>query len=112
MVEITLEVPDKLAQRLQPMHQWLPTLLELSLIGFQTPAAQTASDLIAFLTKGPSPAAIVAYTVPEKHQQRLRRLLALNEAGMLSPEETLELDELEQLEHIMTLLKAKAQELL
>ena len=39
MVEIRMQVPDSLAQRLQPMHDWLPTVLELSLIGFKTPAA-------------------------------------------------------------------------
>jgi len=38
----------------------------------------------------------------------LRRLLALNEAGMLSSEEQAELDEIGQIEHIMTLLKAQA----
>jgi hypothetical protein len=37
----------------------------------------------------------------------LRRLLALNEAGMLSSEEQAELDKIEQIEHIMVLLKAQ-----
>jgi len=44
---------------------------------------------------------------PKGAQERLRRLLALNEAGMLSAEEQAELDEIEQIEHIMTLLKAQ-----
>jgi hypothetical protein len=43
-------------------------------------------------------------------QGRLRRLLALNEAGLLGEEGSLELDELGKLEHILILLKARVQE--
>ena len=108
MVEMTVQVPDRLAQRLRPMSPWLATVLELSLVGFKTPAVQTASEIIDFLSTGPSLSEVAAYTVSERAQERLRRLLALNEAGMLSSEEQAELDEIEQIEHIMTLLKAQA----
>jgi hypothetical protein len=107
MVNITMQVTDELAQRLKSIHTWLPTVLELSLIGFKTSAVQTASEIIAFLSNGPSPTEVIAYTVSERAQQRLNRLLALNEAGLLSAEEQAELDEIEQIEHIMILLKAK-----
>lgn len=109
MSEVTMQVPDRLAERLRPMYPWLLTVLELSMIGFKTRAVQTASEIIAFLSTGPSPDKVVAYTVSERAQQRLRRLLALNEAGLLSLEEQAELDEIEQIEHIMTMLKAQAQ---
>lgn len=92
------------------MHAWLPTVLELSLIGFKTPAVQTASEIIAFLSTGPAPTAVIGYTVSDRAQERLQRLLALNEAGLLSPEEQAELDEIEQIEHLMILLKAQTQE--
>ena len=107
MIEMTMQVPDRLAQRLRPMSPWLPTVLELSLIGFKTPAVQTASEIIAFLSAGPSPAGVALYTVSGRAQERLRRLLALNEAGLLSLEEQTELDEIEQIEHVMILLKAQ-----
>jgi len=74
----------------------------------KTPAVQTVSEIIDFLSTGPSPSEVATYTVSERAQQRLRRLLALNEAGMLSSEEQAELDEIGQIEHIMTLLKAQA----
>jgi len=35
MVEMTMQVPDKLAQRLRPMSPWLATVLELSLVGLR-----------------------------------------------------------------------------
>jgi hypothetical protein len=107
MIEMTMQVPDRLAQRLRPMSPWLPTVIELSLIGFKTPATQTASEIIDFLSNGPSPSEVAIYTVSERAQERTRRLLALNEAGMLSEEEQRELDEMEQIEHLMILLKAQ-----
>lgn len=104
---MTMQVPDRLAQRLRPMSPWLATVLELSLIRFKTPAVQIASEIIDFLSTGPSPSEVAAYTVSERSQARLRRLLALNEAGILSAKEQAELDEIEQIEHIMILLKAQ-----
>ena len=108
MFEVTMQVPDRLAQRLRPMSPWLSTLLELSLVRFKTKAVQTASEIITFLSTGPSLDEVAACTVSERAQQRLRRLLALNEAGLLSLEEQAELDEVEQIEHIMIMLKAQA----
>lgn len=110
MIEMTMQVPDRLAQRLRPMSPWLPAVLELSLIGFKTPATQTASEIIDFLSSGPSPSEVAVYTVSERAQERTRRLLTLNEAGMLSEKEQRELDEMEQIEHIMVLLKAQVRQ--
>lgn len=107
MVEMTMTVPDRLADRLRPMRIWLPTVLELSLQGFKTPATQTASEIIDFLSAGPTPQQVASFMVSPRAQERLRRLLALNEAGLLSEEEQMELDELEKIEHIMVLLKAE-----
>jgi hypothetical protein len=110
MVEMTMRVPDNLAPRLRRMNKWLPAVLELSLVGFKTPAAQTVSELIGFLAKGPTPKQVADYKVSERSQQRLRRLLALNQSGLLSEEEQAELDEIETLEHLVTLLKIQALE--
>ncbi len=48
MIEMTVQVPDRLAERLRPLFPWLPAVLELGLVGFKTPAVQTASEIIAF----------------------------------------------------------------
>jgi hypothetical protein len=110
MIEMTMRVPDNLAPKLRRMTLWLPTVLELGLVGFKTPAAQTVAELVGFLSEGPSPAQVVEYTVSERAQQRLRRLLALNQASLLSAEEQAELDEIEELDHLVTLLKTQARE--
>ncbi len=110
MIEMTMRVPDDLAPKLRRMTSWLPTVLELSLVGFKTPTAQTVADVIAFLSEGPAPTQVAEYTVSTRAQERLRRLLALNQAGLLSMEEQAELDEIEELDHWLTLLKAQARE--
>ena len=107
MVEMTVQVPDELAQRIRPIRSWLPAILELGLVGFRTLATETASEIVEFLLTGPSPQDVLDYEVSERGQSRLRRLLALNRAGELGEGEQLELDELEQVEHIMVMLKAQ-----
>lgn len=104
---MTMQVPDELAERLQPMSLWLPTIIELSLIGFKTLATQTASEIIEFLSNNPSPDEVHHYYVSEESQERLRRLLTLNESGMLAEMEQLELDELQKIEHVIIMLKAR-----
>ncbi|MBI4672882.1 MAG: hypothetical protein HY741_14605 [Chloroflexi bacterium] len=105
-----MRVPDRLEPKLRRMTLWLPTVLELSLMGFKTPTAQTVAEVIEFLSKGPTPTQVTEYTVSERAQQRLQRLLALNQAGLLSTEEQAELDESEALDHLLILLKTQARE--
>ena len=110
MVEMTVQVPNNLAPKLRRMNKWLPTVLELSLAGFKTPTAQTVSELIGFLSNGPTPRQVASYKVSERSQKRLRRLLALNQSSLLSEEEQAELDEIETLEHFVAMLKIQARE--
>ena len=107
MVEMTVTVSDDLAQRLEQARSWLPAILELSLVGFRTPAAQTAAEICEFLETSPSPHEVLALHVSRRAQARLRRLLALNDAGLLGRSEQRELDELERIEHVMVMLKAQ-----
>ena len=110
MVEITMHVSDKLARQIGPARQWLPAILELSMARFKTRAAGAAAELIDFLMNNPSDEEVLHYRVSTATQQRLRRLLALNEAGLLGEPEQAELDELERLEQIVVLLKAQLAE--
>lgn len=107
MVQMTLHISDELAKRLQPLRAWLPTVLELTLVGCKTMAAATATEVLEFLARGPTPEEVLAYHASERAQSRLQRLLALNAAGLLSEAEHQELDELQQIEHIIIMLKAQ-----
>lgn len=107
MTAMMVELTDEVATRVAPMRQWLSPILELSLIGFQTAAVATASEIIEFLASDPSPQEVINYHVSARGQERLQRLLALNSAGLLSAEEDRELDELTKIERIFSLLKAR-----
>lgn len=107
MVQMTMDVSEELAKRLQPIRSWLPTVLELGMIGFKTLATQTASEVIAFLSTNPSSEEVLNYHASERAQVRMRQLLRLNQAGELGVEEQSELDELQKIEHILIMLKAR-----
>ena len=107
MVHMTLDVSDALAERIRPIEPWLPTVLELSLVGFQTVATAIATEVIRFLSNDPAPHEVMAYQASERSQARLQCLLALNTAGLLGEEEQRELDEMQHIEHIIIMLKAQ-----
>lgn len=107
MVELTMQLPDSLAERINPIRRWLPTILEMGLVGFKTSATETAAELIEFLESEPTPIDVYEFHVSDRAQERLMRLLALNNAGLLGKTEQRELDELERIEHIVIMLKAQ-----
>lgn len=102
----TVTLPDELAERVAPFSRWLPTVLEISLLAFKTPAVETAGELIEFLATNPSPGEVHAYRASERAQERMSRLLTLNQAGVLGEAEQRELEELIKLEHLVITLKA------
>ena len=105
MAELRVEVSNELAARVQPFSRWLPTIIELGLINFKTEAVLVATEIKEFLEKNPSPQKVLKFHVSDKAQERMKRLLALNELGVLSELENCELDELERIEHIMIMFK-------
>jgi len=121
MAELTLDVPDELMQRLQPLQDRLPALLTLlvdtissqaegaplsEVHGTETPRAY--AEVLDFLLTRPTPHDILAFKVSDTAQARLQLLLDRNPEEVLSAPEEAELDIYEQLEHLMILLKARA----
>jgi hypothetical protein len=76
------------------------------------PPASIQEEVLIFLLSAPSPEQIIAFHASETAQQRLRYLLDANRQGTLSPEEHAELEEASQMNHFITLLKAKAHQTL
>ena len=108
MAVVTL--PDDLAKRVEPFGQWLPVVLEVSLLGLKTSASHTAEEIITFLSTGPSADEVVKYQASSRSQEHMRRLLALNQAGLLGVAKAEELDELLRLENLLINLKAELTE--
>jgi hypothetical protein len=70
---------------------------------------KTIKDIVTdFLGSGPSLAEIAAYRLPDEYQQRAHDLLQTNRERKLSDEEQAEMEEFRQIDHLLTLVKAKA----
>lgn len=123
MAELTIQVPDELAQRLEPFRDRLPELLTrvvetilpstasadlLPSVANLTDAPVAYAEVLDFLITQPTPQKIVAFKVSAEAQERIGTLLDKNREGTLTQTETAELDLYKQLEHMMILLKAKA----
>ncbi|MEQ9480801.1 hypothetical protein [Coleofasciculus sp. F4-SAH-05] len=127
MAELTIHVPDELAQRLEPLRERLPELLQrlvetvppriplpnqISSVTSPTDAPIAYTEALDFLITRPTPQEITTFKVSAEAQERLRTLLDKNREGTLTEAEATELDLYEQLEHLMILLKAKAYDLI
>ncbi len=102
---IILEVPEELSDQLVQIGDRLPELLALSV---QQPAvpAQIYRYIVNFLASNPTPQQIAAFSPTPEMQERLQTLLARECSGELTSAERVELDEYEQIEHLVILLKA------
>jgi len=69
-------------------------------------------EIIDFLARGASPAEVLAFRLSEETQDRVRFLLERNAADELTEDEAAELEVLGESEHVMQLVKIRAQEYL
>jgi hypothetical protein len=73
-------------------------------------AARKAYDeIVELFARGTQPAKLLAFRPCRKTEERVRYLLGRNKTGELTEEETAELERFGELEHLMQLVKARAQ---
>lgn len=109
MTEITIALPDKLAAQIGGANLWLPTIIELSMVGFRSPAtAQASAETIKFLSTNPMPQDVLNRYLSDELQERLDYLLDLNGEGEINETERQELSEWMKFDHITIMLKANA----
>lgn len=65
-------------------------------------------EILDFLASTPTPEQIVAFHPSEALQSRLHELLDRNREGILSDDESAELDEFSRMNHLMSMLKIRA----
>jgi hypothetical protein len=108
-MQVTLNIPDELARRLDSELRELPEIIASGLRFHGLGASSELTDeILAFLAKGPRPAEILAFRPSTASIDRSRELLQKNRTNSLTVDETAELDEMGLMDHLMTLLKAKA----
>lgn len=118
MTTITLELPDDLVTRFDSLKNHLPNLLyEILSPGYLKPGLRTFKrgelfsayqEMVDFLASGPTPEQIIAHRPSAEFQERLADLLDKNREGELTEHESAELDSYEQIDDLMSLLKARA----
>jgi hypothetical protein len=118
MATITLELPEELAVRLDPLRDRLPELLSQLL---DTASAEKKFilsgtvlthpvflELIDFLSAGPTAKQVLAHKGSSAVQERLAELLDKNREEGLTAAEEEEMDAYRLVNHVMILLKARA----
>lgn len=122
MAQITIEIPDEFAQRLEPFQGQLSELFT-RFISTTLPSDQAASstsideagsppgtyqEILDFLVSQPTSQRIFDFKVSEKSQARLKTLLQRNRDQEITAREQEELDLCEQLDTLIGLLKVRA----
>jgi hypothetical protein len=110
-MQIILEVPDRLGEKLQQLGDRLPEALDLALQELtptNTISYQDELQIIELLASQPSPEVILAIRPTPALQARMSELLDRNKLGTLPRSEEVELDRYLLLEHWVRLAKAHA----
>lgn len=123
MAQITIDIPDDLAQQLAPFQSQFSDLftrlIATTLLGQPTSGQSLAAppsfttcatyqEILDFLISQPTSEQIIGFKVSETSQSCLQTLLQKNREATLTPSETAELDLYEQLDTLIGFLKARA----
>lgn len=110
-MQITVEIPDDMAQTLEPLKDNLPQVLALGLQQLQANPVNGFSslvDVLEFLATLPSPQEILDLHLSEATQAQVDTLLEKNQNGELSPVEQMLWQQYEFIEHLVRIAKAQA----
>jgi hypothetical protein len=108
-IELTIEVPDTLGRELQRIEARLPEVLERGLRKVLAETSETFHDehtIIEVLTSRPTSEQVLALRPSPELQAWASELQSRSKQGMLSSEETLELERYLLLEHLVRMAKA------
>jgi hypothetical protein len=109
-MQITIEVPNDLGQKLQQFRDRLPEVLARGLYELmaETSQVQDENAIVELLVSQPSPQQVLAIRPSPELQARVSELLDRNKRGELSRHGEAELERCLMLEHVVRLAKAYA----
>jgi hypothetical protein len=108
---MTLNIPEELATRLDPLEDKLPQILELGLRELNATAQfgfEGAAEVLEFLVSLPTPQEVIALRPSDALQARISALLEKNRTEGLTNTEEQEWEQFQYLEHLVRLAKARA----
>jgi hypothetical protein len=110
-MQITIDLPEDMIGKLEPLRSELPQILALGLKEFQANPSQGISgltEILEFLAQLPSPQEILALRLSDSLQTEVEDLLEKSKQGSLTHEEQRLWQQYEFLEHLVRMAKAKA----
>jgi uncharacterized protein Yka (UPF0111/DUF47 family) len=111
-MQVTLDIPEELATRLQLFKQQIPQILELGIREFNA-TSQTGftglSEVLEFLAQLPTSEEIIALRPSAELQSQIHHyLLEKNRTQGLTPVEEMMWEQYQYLEHLVRIAKAMA----
>jgi hypothetical protein len=110
-MQLTLDVPDDLADKIRPMQDRLPHILALGLREFEAEGLSGfsgVSDVLELLAGLPTPQEILALRPSPALREEIERLLEKNRDTGLAPAEEERWKQIEYLEHLIRKAKIRA----
>ena len=72
------------------------------------PAKTILDEITDFIMTRPTPEEIIAFKLPDVLERRAHELMEYNRQNTLTPQDRIEMEEFMRVDHMMTMLKAKA----
>jgi hypothetical protein len=110
-VQLTIDIPDPLARRLEPEMAQLADIIEQGLASRRSKCSGMWREVASFLAHGPRAEEIVEFRPSQALADRSRELLYRNREGLITSEEQGELEDMASLDQFMLLVKAEARKL-
>ena len=107
-MQLTIEIPDELAQKAAAERERLSELIERALRLPVSNGMGIVQEVFSFLSGVPSPEEVIGFRPSEKATARLQELLDKNRESSLTASEEAELDTMQSLNHLFALLKLQA----
>ncbi len=111
-MQLTIEIPDHLAARVEAERERLVEIIELGLRQQWSETAGLAREIISFLARGPHPTEILTFRPSAEFLEHSRELLVRVKEGTGNSADEAELDEIAYLDHFVSLIKAEARQYL
>ena len=108
MVQMTIEVPEILAERLVAVRDRLPEVLAHGLDELSPLPNTVYRSILEFLASNPSPEAVLDFHPTPQMQECVSALLEKSRTMQLTPIEEAEFDEYLRIDNVLSLLKAQA----
>jgi hypothetical protein len=106
-MRLTIDIPDKLAEQLEPKREQVAEILARGLRRSWSGSSSLRSEVISFLASQPTTEQMLGFRPSQATAQRLENLLARSKQNQLSAEAEAEMDDLCEVDRFVSLLKSQ-----